>query len=144
MDTEAPLTVREFFVVMAEGIRGKVTITTKANGDVVAVTNAALLSRVDPKIVPLTKSITQHDQVAGIRKIQNEDGTTTVVPSEKVKTDIRLFVETTPCWFPECEALRAAYNAELAALPEGCPSCEKGSLIRKYLKKMETINTDAT
>ena len=144
MDPETPLTVHEFFVVLSEGIRGKVTITAKADGVIVGVTNSALLSRVDPKLVPLTKSITQHDQVAGIRRIQNEDGTMTVVPSEKVKTDIRLFVETTPCWFPECESLRAAYNAELLALPEGCPSCEKGSLIRKYLKKMETINTDVT
>jgi hypothetical protein len=142
MDTEAQLIKHEFFVKLAGGARGQVTITAKPDGEVVDTANAALLTRQATLAPP--KVVEQHPAVAGIRKVRNEDGTTTVVPSEKVKTDIRLFVETTPCWFPECEALRAAYNAELVALPEGCPSCEKGALIRKYLKKMETINTDVT
>lgn len=119
----------------------KVMIDARADGEVVSVLNGKALEvfgqRHHQDAVPL-----QVDRVAGIRRVQNVDGSITPVPSEKVKTDIRLFVETTPCWFPECEALRAAYNEELSKLPSDCPACEKGALIRKYLKKLETINTD--
>lgn len=144
MDTEAPLnTSHDFYVTMRGGVRGTVTIIAAPDGEVVRVINGALLGVVTPPSA-VTSGTLPGTRVAGVRQIKNSDGSITPVPSEKVKTDIRLFVETTPCWFPECEALRTAYNAELASLPADCPSCEKGALIRKYLKKMETLNTDAS
>ena len=141
MDTATPLKTHEFYIKLPGGHRVKVMIDARADGEVVSVLNGKALEvfgqRHHQDAVPL-----QVDRVAGIRRVQNVDGSITPVPSEKVKTDIRLFVETTPCWFPECEALRAAYNEELSKLPSDCPACEKGALIRKYLKKLETINTD--
>jgi hypothetical protein len=143
MDTETPITTHEFYVPLLGGQRAKVVIDAKPDGEIVNVSNGKALevfNQTRPQVaVPL-----QTDRVAGIRRVQNADGSITPIPSEKVKTDIRLFVDTTPCWFPECEALRAAYNEELSKLPTDCPACEKGALIRKYLKKLETINTDPT
>lgn len=144
MDTETPSVENiqhEFFVTLPGGARGKVTIVATPSGDIVSSMNTALLAASPVPVAP-TPFTVSGPQVAGIRKIQNADGSITPMPSEKVKRDIRLFVETSPCWFPECEALRAAYNEDVANLPAGCPSCEKGALMRKYLKKMETMNTD--
>ena len=51
----------------------------------------------------------------------------------------RFFSEHTPCWFPECEAMRKQYNEELESLPQDCPTCQKGALIRKYAAKVGDI-----
>lgn len=149
MDTETPIKedevtiTHEFNVILAGDVKGKLTIVVNENNDVLRVTNGALLAAVNPpRASPLNAFQAPSPQVAGIRKIKNDDGTVTAVPSDKVKNDIRLFVDTIPCWFPECEALRAEYKTELDAMPADCPACEKGALIRKYLKKMEVINTD--
>ena len=45
------------------------------------------------------------------------------------------FSPSSPCWFPECEALRAKYQADLTQLKTenpNCPPCEEGALIRRY------------
>ena len=148
MDTETPVNgVNEhaFFVVLPGGQRGRVVVSAKPDGEVVSVQNGVMLQTFGQQTRASTPApYIPHDQVAGIRRVKNADGSITPIPSEKVKQDIRLFVDTSPCWFPECESLRAAYNAELAGLPDGCPSCEKGALMRKYLKKMENMNTDPT
>lgn len=69
-------------------------------------------------------------------------GVTVLDPDAITKRDIRLFTDATPCWFPECEELRQRYKLELADLEkeitehEGrdCSGCEKGPLLRKYMK----------
>lgn len=52
--------------------------------------------------------------------------------------DVRLFVETQPCWFEGCEELRAAYFREIEEAKQrnpGCKTgCEKSPIMRKYLK----------
>jgi hypothetical protein len=141
MDAEAPLITHEFYVTLANGHRGTVAIDVTSDGEIRSVINGKLLELFD-RTRPQTAVSIPSTRMSGIRRVENADGSITPVPSEKVKTDIRLFVDSTPCWFPECEALRAAYNAELASLPTDCPACEKGALIRKYLKRLETINTD--
>lgn len=150
MDSEAPVTIdHEFFVVLKGGVKGKVTITAKPDGEIVSSINGILLQAIGTpsRVVSSTGQI-EDSRVAGIRRIQNPDGSITPVPSEKAKTDIKLFVDSSPCWFPECEELRAAYKEELGTMlalytdPADCPACEKGALMRKYLKKMERINTD--
>jgi hypothetical protein len=53
---------------------------------------------------------------------------------DATKRDIRFF-SGAPCWFEGCEEIRADYESELAKLDEAkCKPCEKGALIRKYLK----------
>ncbi len=50
------------------------------------------------------------------------------------KRDIKFF-GTGPCWFGGCDELRVEYQAELQKLEAAnCKSCERGALIRKYLK----------
>jgi hypothetical protein len=148
MVTETPVkeevtVTHEFNVILPGDIKGKLTIVVNENNDVLRVTNGTLLAAVNPsRAAPLNSFQAPSSQVAGIRKIKNADGTVSAIPSDKVKNDIRLFVDSIPCWFPECEALRAEYKAEFDVMPADCPACEKGALIRKYLKKMETINTD--
>lgn len=60
----------------------------------------------------------------------------TAVPDDLTKRDIRLFTNT-PCWFEGCEELRRAYEGEVQRInskADGCKPCEKGAIIRKYLK----------
>lgn len=53
---------------------------------------------------------------------------------EETKRDIQFFGGS-PCWFPGCEQLRVDYAEELSKLEAAsCKGCEKGALIRKYLK----------
>ena len=130
MDSEASLNKHNFYVKLDGGRRIAVTISTQADGEIVSIVNSRALEIFSNAKPPAALSIPTN-QVAGIRRVVNEDGSVTPIPSEKVKTDIRLFVDSAQCWFPECEALRAAYNAELASLPTGCPDCERGALIRK-------------
>lgn len=63
------------------------------------------------------------------------EGGTLFVPSEEDKRNIRLFGND-PCWFPGCQELRDQYQQELEAREkEGeCKKCEKGTLMRKYLR----------
>jgi hypothetical protein len=59
--------------------------------------------------------------------------------TQKVYT---FFVDTAPCWFPECEALRSKYKEELQAMTEqsgGCTDCSKGGLNRKYIALIEQL-----
>jgi hypothetical protein len=54
---------------------------------------------------------------------------------------LTFFSPTAPCWFPRCAELREKYQAEINALDAGCPSCQKGAVIRKYqalVKKYES------
>lgn len=140
MDTEAPTVDHEFFVTLKGGTRGKIVITATPDGEIVSVVNGALLGAIS---TPGNMAVLQQQgQLGGIRKVLNADGSITPIPSEKMKRDIKLFVSSVPCWFPECAALRAAYDAELTNLPPDCPSCERGAVMRKYLKRMESINTD--
>jgi len=44
-----------------------------------------------------------------------------------------------PCEFPGCEALRAQYQEDLAQLPEDCPMCEYGALMRKYIEHIRNL-----
>jgi len=44
-----------------------------------------------------------------------------------------------PCEFPGCEALRTQYQEDLGKLPEGCPMCEYGALMRKYIEVMRNL-----
>lgn len=140
MDTEAPTLEHEFFVTLKGGTRGKITITAKPDGEIVGVVNGALLGVISTP--GNTAILQQQGQLGGIRKVLNADGSITPIPSEKMKRDIKLFVPSVPCWFPECEALRLRYHAEIENLPPDCPSCERGAVMRKYLKRMESINTD--
>lgn len=43
---------------------------------------------------------------------------------------------TTPCTFEGCEEIREAYKAELNSI-KGCAPCQKGGLIRKYMKQIQ-------
>lgn len=53
---------------------------------------------------------------------------------DSTKRDIKFFSDS-PCWFEGCEELRTQYQDELTKLESAnCKSCEKGALIRKYLK----------
>ena len=52
---------------------------------------------------------------------------------------IMTFFSGAPCWFEGCEAVRKEYEAELAAMGEDCPDCQKGSLIRKYTDRISEI-----
>ena len=56
-------------------------------------------------------------------------------PDAVTQRDIRFF-GSTPCWFDGCEELRKQYNEELSKIGGAAcgTGCEKGTLIRKYLK----------
>lgn len=43
---------------------------------------------------------------------------------------------TAPCYFEGCEEIREAYQAELNSI-KGCAPCQKGGLIRKYMKQIQ-------
>lgn len=55
---------------------------------------------------------------------------TSVSPEER--KILGFFVDSTPCWFENCEELRAKYKAEIENLGSECPACQKGAVIRKY------------
>lgn len=66
---------------------------------------------------------------------ERAEGTGTLVirsVSAEERKILGFFTDTTPCWFPSCEELRAKYKAEIDALAPGCPGCQKGAVIRKY------------
>lgn len=52
------------------------------------------------------------------------------------KQALKVFVDSVPCWFDGCQELRNKYKQELKenSIDEGCSSCKKGPIIRKYLK----------
>lgn len=60
---------------------------------------------------------------------------------EVEKEAIKVFIETYPCWFPGCQEIRDAYNRELGEQQnkDGCTSCKKGTIMRKYLAKAVDI-----
>ena len=62
----------------------------------------------------------------------------TSVPPKELEI-FRFFSEHAPCWFEGCEELRKRYSLELAGLPDDCPDCHKGALIRKYADKIGAI-----
>ena len=53
------------------------------------------------------------------------------------KEAIKIFVDSYPCWFDGCEDIRKAYKDEVERTlgPDGCTSCKKGAILRKYLKQ---------
>ena len=58
----------------------------------------------------------------------------TYIP-EVEKEAIKVFIDSYPCWFPGCEELRKKYKDELnSENPNGCSSCKKAPILRKYLK----------
>lgn len=60
----------------------------------------------------------------------------TFIP-EIEKEAIKIFVDSYPCWFDGCEDIRKAYKEEVERTlgPDGCTSCKKGAILRKYLKQ---------
>ena len=83
----------------------------------------------------------RHKQAGAGAKVVMANNVTAVDVDAITRRDIRLFTDTTPCWFPECEELRRRYKEDLADMErqtlelEGreCKGCEKGVLIRKYM-----------
>lgn len=67
---------------------------------------------------------------AAVRDEHGELRVTHVSPDDR--RILGFFSPSTPCWFPECEALRTAYRDEVKKLAAGCPACQKGAIIRKY------------
>lgn len=58
----------------------------------------------------------------------------TYIP-EVEKEAIKVFIDSYPCWFAGCEELRKKYKDELnSENPNGCSSCKKAPILRKYLK----------
>jgi hypothetical protein len=72
----------------------------------------------------LTEGVTVTTAPDGTKRI-------TAVSAEERKV-LSFFVDSAPCWFEGCDELRAKYQDEVAKLGAGCPSCQKGAVIRKY------------
>ena len=80
-------------------------------------------------------------------KFHTDDQGRTIIDSvpQKEQEVISFFVPGKPCWFPGCEALRAEYAAELAAIGgANCTNCQQGALIRKYRPRVAAALDAAT
>lgn len=62
--------------------------------------------------------------------------------TSKEQEIFKFFSPFSDCWFEGCKELREQYTKELNNLPENCPSCQKGSLIRKYKPEVERLLND--
>ena len=51
---------------------------------------------------------------------------------DETRRVLGILTGSTPCNFPGCAQLVAAYDDEIAQLGGDCPSCQKGAIIRKY------------
>lgn len=66
--------------------------------------------------------------------------TTTVMIPEIEKEAIRIFSDKYPCWFDGCEEIRKQIEIEMGSIdPNSCKKCEKGAIMRKYIKKVVEI-----
>lgn len=74
----------------------------------------------------------------GIQFHKDAEGRVIVDSVPELEKEILSFFSQRPCWFPECEALRAKYKAEVeAAGGAGCTACDHGAIIRKYRPLIE-------
>lgn len=78
------------------------------------------------------------DDKMTVQSLERVEDTTASNPVLPIHRDIiPFFVDSSPCWFPECEELRAEYRRELEALGGNCPGCQKGALMRKFAPRVE-------
>lgn len=72
--------------------------------------------------------------------LEKTAGVTKITSATPLALEInKVFTLSIPCSLPECEDIRKRYKEELDKLPENCPSCQIGALMRKYRPEVEAL-----
>jgi hypothetical protein len=63
----------------------------------------------------------------------DKDGTLIISSAPELEGEVYRFFTECECWFDGCEELRAEYKRRLEELPDDCPSCVEGDVMRAML-----------